>query len=75
MAQEFGWSDGRKSRQVLLDGVPAEIRTQHLQNKIQSVRLEVFAAVTVKNVVFWDIRTRFVLHRRHITSRLQSPAG
>jgi hypothetical protein len=29
----------------------------------------------VKNVVFWDIRTHFVLHRRHITSPLQSPAG
>jgi hypothetical protein len=27
---------------------------------------------TLKNAVFWDIRTRFVLHRRHITSPLQS---
>jgi hypothetical protein len=24
-----------------------------------------------KNIVFWDIRTQFVLHRRHITSPLQ----
>jgi hypothetical protein len=39
------------------------------------VRFEVFAAVTMKNVVFWDIKTLFVLHRRHITSPLQSPAG
>jgi hypothetical protein len=31
--------------------------------------------VAMKNVVFWDIRTHFVLHRRHITSPLQSPAG
>jgi hypothetical protein len=29
----------------------------------------------MKNNVFWDIKTRFVLHRRHITSLLQSPAG
>jgi hypothetical protein len=32
-------------------------------------------AVTMKNVVFWDIKTQFVLHRRHITSPLQSPVG
>jgi hypothetical protein len=38
-------------------------------------RLEVFTAVTMKNVVFWDIKPQFVLHRRHITSPLQSPAG
>jgi hypothetical protein len=31
-------------------------------------------AVTMKNVVFWDIKTQFVLHREHITSPLQSPA-
>jgi hypothetical protein len=29
---------------------------------------EVFTAVTMKNVVFWDIKPQFVLHRRHITS-------
>jgi hypothetical protein len=39
------------------------------------VRFEVFTAVTMKNVVFWDIKTQFVLHRRHITSPLHSPAG
>jgi hypothetical protein len=38
------------------------------------VGFEVFTAVTMKNVVFWDIETQFVLHRRHITSPLQSPA-
>jgi hypothetical protein len=27
------------------------------------------------NAVFWDIKTQFVPHRRHITSPLQSPAG
>jgi hypothetical protein len=39
------------------------------------VRFEVFTAVTMKNGVFWDIKTQFVLHRRHITSQLQRPAG
>jgi hypothetical protein len=29
----------------------------------------------MKNGVFWDIKTQFVLHRRHITSPLQNPAG
>jgi hypothetical protein len=29
----------------------------------------------MKNVVFWDIETQFVPHRRHITYPLQSPAG
>jgi hypothetical protein len=29
----------------------------------------------MKNFVFWDIKTQFVLHRRHITSLLQSSAG
>jgi hypothetical protein len=36
---------------------------------------EVFTAVTMKNAVFWDIKPQFVLHRRHITSLLQSPAS
>jgi hypothetical protein len=29
----------------------------------------------MKNAVFWDIKTQFVLHRRHITSPLQSTAS
>jgi hypothetical protein len=29
----------------------------------------------MKYAVFWDIKTQFVPHRRHITSPLQSPAG
>jgi hypothetical protein len=29
----------------------------------------------MKNAVFWDIKTEFVPHRRHITSPLQSPDG
>jgi hypothetical protein len=41
----------------------------------EDVGIEVFTAVTMKNAVFWDIKTQFVLHRRHITSPLQSPAS
>jgi hypothetical protein len=39
------------------------------------VKFEVLTAVTMENVVFWDIKTEFVPHRKHITSPLQSPAG
>jgi hypothetical protein len=39
------------------------------------VRFDVFTAESMKNVVFWDIKPQFVLHRRHITSPLQSPTG
>jgi hypothetical protein len=35
------------------------------------VRFEVFTTVTMKNVVFWDIKIQLVLHRRHITSPLR----
>jgi hypothetical protein len=45
------------------------------QAVIHCVRFEAFTAVTMKNVVFWDIKTQFVLHRRHITSPLQGPAS
>jgi hypothetical protein len=38
------------------------------------VGFEVFTAVTMKNVAFWDIKTEFVPHKRHITSPLQRPA-
>jgi hypothetical protein len=44
-------------------------------NEANNVRFEVLTAVTMKNGVLWDIKTQFVLHRRHITSPLQSPAG
>jgi hypothetical protein len=39
------------------------------------VKFEVFTAVTVKNAVFWDIKTQFVPHRKHITYPLQSPTA
>jgi hypothetical protein len=29
----------------------------------------------MKNVVFYDIKTQFMPHRKHITSPLQSPAS
>jgi hypothetical protein len=29
----------------------------------------------MKNAVFWDIITHFLIERKHITSPLQSPAG
>jgi hypothetical protein len=32
-------------------------------------------AVTVKNVVFWDIKTQLVPQWKYITSPLHSPAG
>jgi hypothetical protein len=32
------------------------------------VRFEAFTAVTMKNAVFWDIKTQFILHRRHYFS-------
>jgi hypothetical protein len=44
-------------------------------NCVIDVRFGVLTAVTMKNVVFWDIETQFALHRRHITSPLHRPAG
>jgi hypothetical protein len=31
--------------------------------------------VTMKNVVFWDVKTQFLPHMKHITSPRQSPAS
>jgi hypothetical protein len=39
------------------------------------VRFEVFKAVTMKNAVFWYLRTQLLLHRQHITSPLHRPAS
>jgi hypothetical protein len=49
--------------------------TQHKNMKQSCIIFEVFTAVTIKNAVFWDIKTQFVPHRRHITSPLQNPGG
>jgi hypothetical protein len=43
------------------------------EKKREFVRFEVITAVTMKNVAFWDIRIQFLLHRKHMTSPLQSP--
>jgi hypothetical protein len=42
---------------------------------IEVVGFEVFTAVTMRNVVFLDIKTQFVPDRKHITSPLQSTVG
>jgi hypothetical protein len=55
--------------------VNREVTGTILGKRLRVVRFEVLMAVTMKNVVFWDIKTQFVLHRRHITSPLQSPGG
>jgi hypothetical protein len=34
-----------------------------------------FPGVTVKNAVFWDIKTQFLPYRKHITPPLESPAS
>jgi hypothetical protein len=44
-------------------------------SRLMLLRFAVFTAVTMKNAFFWDIKPRIVLHRRHITSPVQSPAG
>jgi hypothetical protein len=38
--------------------------------KFLVVIFDVSTAVTVKNAVFWDIKTKFIPHRWHITSPL-----
>jgi hypothetical protein len=64
------------STSVLAEQYPTDaadcFRKYRLQplGKFLSVRFEVFTAVTMKNVAFWDIETQFILHRRHITSPL-----
>jgi hypothetical protein len=45
-------------------------------NKIQIyIGSEAFRAATMKNAVFWNIKTDFVPHRKHTASPPQSPAG
>jgi hypothetical protein len=43
-------------------------------NKHIYIRFEVFKEVIMKSAVFWGIEARFMRHRRHITTPLQSPA-
>jgi hypothetical protein len=58
-----------------VQGRSSECKVLLLQANMKPVRFEVFTAVTMKNVVFWHIKTQFVLHRRFITSPLQSSAS
>jgi hypothetical protein len=50
-------------------------RGHEREEKEDIVEVNLGTAVTMKNVVFWDIKPLFVLHRGHITSPLQSPGG
>jgi hypothetical protein len=43
--------------------------------KINGVRFEIFWAVAMNNAVFWDVKTQFVPHRRHIICPLKNPDG
>jgi hypothetical protein len=60
-----------------LEAVVSESKMSPLSSNYvrRYVRFEVFTAVTMKNGVFWDMKTQFVLHRRHITSPLQISAS
>jgi hypothetical protein len=46
-----------------------------IYNKRRKVQQGTKPVIILKNVILWDINTQFVLHRRHITSPLQSPAN
>jgi hypothetical protein len=48
---------------------------QSIRLSAQCENIVLLPSVTMKNDVFWDIKTQFVLHRRHIMSLLQSPAS
>jgi hypothetical protein len=56
------------------DVYSATNRHYYLKHK-NYVRFEVFTAGTMRNAVFWDIKSHFVPHGRHITSPLLIPAS
>jgi hypothetical protein len=64
----------RSMKFLFKDNSPPRYRLKRLNMRFHShtlskcARFEVFAVVTMKNVVFWDIKPQFVLHRRHSTS-------
>jgi hypothetical protein len=47
-------------------GVTCHTRSQAVNEEVQ---------YEMKSAVYWDITPQFVLHRRHITLPLQSPAS
>jgi hypothetical protein len=77
METHFSYAPYETRRQSLLETPLCPPGTQHsMEPEVHyRVKFEVFTAVTMKNVDFWDIKTQLVLHRRHITSPLQSSAG
>jgi hypothetical protein len=50
-------------------------RQSRMRQVLICVIFEVFTAVTMKNIVYLDVKTQFIPYRGHITSPLQSPAG
>jgi hypothetical protein len=56
-------------------GIGQPAQTAYHWQRSSLLTYEALTAVTMKNVVFWDIKTQLVPHRRHITSPLQSPAS
>jgi hypothetical protein len=50
------------------------LRGLHFKQPFEFLRPEVSTAVTIKNIVLWDIDTQLVPNRRHIMCPLQSPA-
>jgi hypothetical protein len=44
-------------------------------SRLMLCKIVVFTAVNMKKTVFWDIKTQFVPHRRHVTPPLQRSAG
>jgi hypothetical protein len=43
-----------------------------LENMEKVLRLEVFADVTMKNIVFWDVNTQFLPNRRYNISAIET---
>jgi hypothetical protein len=72
--QYYLWQEIRKHKVRMASSCMMYIDSK-LHGNMSNVRFEVFRAVTMKNAVFWDINTQSVLHRRQVTSPLQSPTG
>jgi hypothetical protein len=51
------------------------LRLRYRAQPVNALRFGGVTAVTMKKVVFWDIKTQFVSHRKHITFPLKSPAS
>jgi hypothetical protein len=49
------------------------IATQHMRQRWRNcARFEAVTAVATKNAVFWNTKTQFAPHKKHVTSLLQS---